>query len=117
MAAFNIHLYEDTRELLELYNHNIAFKNSFQRLLNRGGVTYRGRPLKTYVKLIAFIDPQYNKYLQSSFDIDGIDELFDHFYNKNTESFHKLEESIKTQTPLMPLEAEEEIAEIEALPD
>lgn len=117
MAAFNIHLYEDTRELLELYNHNIAFKNSFQRLLNRGGVSYKGRLLKTYVKLIAFIDPQYNKYLQSSFDIDGIDELFDHFYNKNTESFHKLEESIKTQTPLMPLEIEEEIAEIEALPD
>ena len=117
MAAFNIHLYEDTRELLELYNKNIAFKNSFQRLLNRGGVTYRGRPLKTYVKLIAFIDPQYNKYLQSSFNINGIDELFDHFYNKNTSSFDKLEESIKTQTPLMPLEAEEEIAKIEALPD
>lgn len=114
-ALFNTQFYKDTRELLELYNRNITFKNSLKRLLARGGVTYKGRPLKQYLKLISYIDSQYKQYV--SLEETNINFVFEHFYEHNPLGFQKLEQSIKTEEPVMPLVEEEAISLIERMPE
>jgi hypothetical protein len=116
MAAPTVSLYKDTKDLVELYNDNVTWKQSFKRLLERPKVAFRGRSLKVYVWLISTLDKQYREYTQGTLDAERVDSLFEKFY-LNKSAFTKLEHASSAQIPETITPEHQELEKIDTLPD
>lgn len=108
--------YQYALELVRFYNTIPSFRLAFPRLFEHPRVTYKGYPLKLYVRLLAEIDHQYHEYTRTSLNATNAGQLFEKFW-LNKISLNKLETGIKVPTHFFSETDQKEIERIELLPE